>query len=178
MEFKIGQILNCAYGDTLFAKLIRFRNKFYYGSPYTHTSIITFVGEDYLTIAEALGDGFTISNYEKWWVEGRIKDGTITLGNSIVPLINVKENAEKYKGTEYGFLGIFYIALSFLGHKSINWSDGTKSLICSEAVARILYDSSNKQIDFVKEFGKSYDTITPDDFSKSKQIIWENNNGS
>ena len=52
-------------------------------------------------------------------------------------------------------------------------STGTKQIICSEAVARILYDSSNKKINFEKEFDKRYDLISPIDLYYSKQINWK-----
>jgi len=49
---------------------------------------------------------------------------------------------------------------------------GAKNLICSEAVARILYDSSEKKIDFEKEFLIPYDLIEPMHLWRSKQIEW------
>ena len=45
---------------------------------------------------------------------------------------------------------------------------GANRLICSEAVARILYDSSKKKINFQKEYDKPYDLVTPQDIFVSK----------
>ena len=168
MEFKTGQILNFAYNDSLFEKLIKFVTK----SKYIHSGIITSVGPDFIEIAEALSRGFVISNYERWWVEGKIKEGVISIGESKSPLINVRDIALKYQGTPYGFMTILHIANYLIFRKKAFWSDGTKSLICSEAVARILYDASDKKINFETEYNKSYDEITPGDLERSKQIKW------
>lgn len=175
MEFKAGQILNFHWGDTFFEKLISLNNKLRYGAgeSWTHSGIIGEVLENDLIIYEALNRGFIKSTYSKDFILTKIEDRKIIVGDSIIPLESVKENCDKYLGTDYGWNSIFHIALYYLlGKKVLNYSDGVKSLICSEAVARILYDSSKKEIDFVREFGKSYDVITPQDLRVSKQILW------
>jgi hypothetical protein len=174
INLKVGDILNFAYADTLFSKLIRFRNRFYYNSPYTHSAIITNVEDGIIEVAEAINKGFTISDYSYNWLSDRIHNGTIIVGRTSKELSNIRENATKYSGIRYGWGAIFFISLSLLSRQSIKWSDGVKSLICSEAVSRILYDSSNKKINFELEFNKPYDEITPDDLANSKQIRWYN----
>ena len=51
----------------------------------------------------------------------------------------------------------------------LNLSDDNK-LICSEAVARILYDASEKDINFELEYCKNYNLITPMDIFESKYV--------
>jgi len=171
---KTGTILNCAYNDNLFMKLISWRNKLHNKSKWTHTAIVITEIDEYnnVQVAEALGKGFVISEYPAWWIYLKQKEGKIELGETNKPLKNVYDLAKKYEGARYGWSAIFHIVLSFFT-KDNDYTDGEKHLICSEAVARILYDASNKKIDFVKEFKKSYDLITPDDLSVSKQISWD-----
>ena len=171
MDLKVGQILNFKYYDGPFQKAVRHYNRKIYGvDGFTHSAIITYVSDVSIEIAEALEKGFTISNYERWWVEGKIKEGVISVGTAYKPLNNVRYYANKYKGTKYSYWAVFLILI--FGKNSIKLSDGVKSLICSEAVARLLYDASDKKIDFEPEFKKNYDFITPQDLYLSKQIKW------
>ena len=171
MDFKVGQILNFKYYDGPFQRGIRYYNRCVYGEDgFTHSAIITNVSADWIEIGEALGH-FTVSNYERWWVEGKIKEGVISVGTACIqPLNNVKYYADKYVGIGYGFWAVLLIFI--FGKYASKISDGVKSLICSEAVARLLYDASDKKIDFEPEFKKSYDMITPEDLFKSRQIKW------
>lgn len=74
-------------------------------------------------------------------------------------LAGVKKNAEKYLGNEYAWKDIILIVIHwFTGFK---FGGDSNSLICSEAVARILYDSSGKEINFAQEYDMPYDLITP-----------------
>lgn len=170
---KVGTIINFKAYDHIYGKIIRVYNRIVYKEDgYTHTGIVTDVKDDAIEIAEAINKGFTISWYDKKWVEDKIKEGTITTGEAIKPLKNVREIAKKYEGTRYGWRDILSIFTIILWRKRAIGFTGTKSIICSEAVARILYDASDKKIDFEPEFKKSYDLITPTDLSKSKQIKW------
>lgn len=172
MEFKEGQILNCK-GWGIFGFLVRLRNKFVWGETgWAHSAIITEVGEDYIFIAEALNKGFVITAYDKWWLENKLEEGFFVLGEVKKDINNIKENAKKYVGIPYGWLDIFTILFS--GFSKYN-NSGAKNLICSEAVCRILYDSSNKKINFEEEFGVRYDLIEPMHLWKSNQIEWKNN---
>ena len=173
MKYQIGQILNFRYYDGIMQKLIVFGNLIRYGEKgATHSALVYDVNDTDVIVAEALGNGFTISPYEKWWVDARIEDGTIRVGKTIEPLTNIQENIKKYEGTPYGWLDLINCAWYILfGKAAFSFSNGAKSLICSEAVARCLYDSS-KTINFEKEFNKPYDCITPQDLAQSKQITW------
>lgn len=87
---------------------------------------------------------------------------------------DVKKNADKYLGKGYGFLDIFHILLYWIfGTKAKFLFTHAQYLICSEAVARILYDASGKKINFEKEFEIPYDLIEPAHLAQSKQIIWQ-----
>lgn len=173
MELKTGQILNFKWFDGWLGRAILFYNRIVYRTDgFSHTGIITDVNEKDVEIAEAIGTGFTISWYGRQWMEDNIKNKVISLGEAIKPIKDVRKYAKKYEGTPYGWMDLISIlAILIFGKASIGFT-GAKGLICSEAVARILYDASDKKIDFVTEFKKSYDLITPTDLSKSEQIKW------
>ena len=169
----IGTILNFKQFDNIYSKAIRIYNKIvYHEEGYTHTGIITDETEEDIEIAEAIGKGFTISWYNKKWLSDGINKSTIFLGKCNKPLKKLRDYAKKYEGIGYAWHDILSIITVLIWRKRAIGFTGTKSLICSEAVARILYDASDKQINFEKEFNKSYDLITPTDLSKSKQIKW------
>lgn len=171
MKYKVGQIVNFKNYGNIFMKAIALRNKLKYGERgYTHTGIIVEVGEQ-IIIYEALNEGFEPFVYDKWWLDQKLEAGIIAIGETKHKLRNVPKYAEFYKGRPYGWLDIFSIVVGALTGFKLSIT-GNKKLICSEAVARILYDSSNKKIDFVKEFGKSYDLIEPHDLFMSKQLKW------
>ena len=178
MEIKEGQVILFKYNDSFFMKLISFGNLIRYGTTgWTHAAIVGEVDKvnGIAWVYEALDKGFTRTEggYGIEWLKKKHAEGEIEIGETIKPLNNIKGNCEKYLGIPYGWVDIFYCALwVFFGKSSFSFSTGAKELICSEAVARILYDSSNKEIDFVKEFGKSYDIITPMDLKISSQINW------
>ena len=178
MKFKKGQIINFAHDGNIFMKLIRFRNLIVYGClGYSHSGIITEVKRDVVKIHEAVNKGFVSTYYPKEWIENRIKEGKVAIGTAKKPLTNVHKHADKYLGKPYGWFDIFNIIFAWIiGRNSrfFRYFAGSKALICSEAVARILYDASNKKIDFVKEFGIPYDMIEPQMLYVSKQISWQN----
>lgn len=177
MKFRKGQILNFAYEGNIFQKLIRWRNYFIYGNKgYSHSGIIIDVKNDFVEIAEALDQGFITDGYSKGWLNERIADKTIAIGESKIPLKNVKKHTEKYIGTPYGWFDIWNIIFATffkINSRSFRFFKGAKYLICSEAVARILYDASNKKINFEEEFGIPYDMIEPMHLFLSKQIKWQ-----
>lgn len=180
MNFNIGDILLCK-GYGLFGKLVRFGNLIQYRTlGYAHAGIICDIGKnkdgvDSALVYEALGDGFQANWYEIYWLENQIQKGFFIKGNTIIKQTNVKENADKYLGNKYGYFDIFHIGLYWITGKKFQ-TDTSKNIICSEAIARILYDSSNKKINFSKEFDISYDLISPQDLLNSKQINWKDNN--
>jgi hypothetical protein len=82
---------------------------------------------------------------------------------------NVFENCEKYKNIGYGWLDIFGLVLSGLfGYKLLGIT-GKNKLICSEAVSRIIYDST-KSVNFAKEYNIVYDGVTPQHIFMSKDV--------
>lgn len=171
--FKKGQIINFKNYSTIYGKLIALGNLIRYRQlGFTHSAIIYAIGND-IVIAEALSKGFILNNYKSSNLEALIKQNKANLGESKIKLANIQENTNKYVGLPYSWIDIFKcIGWIIFGHNIFKWSETTKQLICSEAVARILYDSSNHKINFEKEFKKSYDLITPTDLFKSKFIKW------
>lgn len=160
---KIGEVAFFK-GSAIYMRAVRLYNILKYGKPgFSHVGIIgdkNFKDDGYdVLVYEAIGSGF-----EKNWY--RYSD--IVTINPKVKLINVKKNCEKYLGVDYGWKDILAIVLSIFG---INIkTTGASKLICSEAVARILYESSNKKINFENEYYKPYDLITPMDIFNSTQL--------
>jgi hypothetical protein len=171
MEIKIGQIYFWNDEESFYGKAIRVYNlREFKRSDCTHVGIITDVTKDYIEIAEAVSKGFTISNYEKWWVENKTKEGKIKIGQTKLGLKNVREFAKKYEGIAYGWLDILGIGLHGLFGWKVLGLTGKNKIICSEAVVRILYDASDKKIDFEKEYKIKFDAITPEHIFLSKQV--------
>lgn len=173
-EFKVGQVLN-SKGQGIYGKLIGFRNGLIYGKEHnwTHSAIITEVKENKVLVFEALSNGFVSNYYEKSWLSNKIKEGFYIIGETKIALKDVHKHANKYKGTGYGWLDIIHIILYWIfGSKAKFLFTHAQALICSEAVARILYDASEKKIDFEKEYEIPYDLIEPMHLWQSKQIKW------
>jgi len=133
-------------------------------SKYCHVGIITDVSADnkYFIMAEAINNGFVYNSYN---TETKLQ--TADVYRSKRKLYDVSNIINKYIGKPYGWMQL--IAILIKKYTGLNISkDGIKHLICSEAVARVLYDASKKKINFEEEFFKPYDYITPEDISKSK----------
>jgi hypothetical protein len=174
MKFKVGQVLN-SKGNGFFGRLIRYRNSIVYDSKHswTHSAIITEVREDKVLVHEALKQGFVANYYEKQWLEKKIDEGHYVIGETKIELEDVLTNVRKYEGREYGFFDIFNIIFYWIFGSEVKFFfTGAQNLICSEAVARILYDSSDKKIDFEKEFLIPFDLIEPMFLWQSNQIYW------
>jgi hypothetical protein len=176
---KTGSIINCAYNEGLFMKLVSLGNRIHYGksAKWTHSAIVVseLDADNKVWVAEALGKGFTISEYEAWWIYSQVKLDKMAIGypKKKIDKKIVYDLAKKYEGEEYGWLDIFHIILHiFFNKKSFFFTTKAKQLICSEAVCRILYDASDKKLDFEKEFGIDYDLIMPQDIYNSTQIEW------
>lgn len=162
-----GNIVLFRKNDTFISKAIAA----FTGSSYTHVGIISTVKDDELIMAEALAEGFTLSKYDLTMFKQKVDEGIFLVRSPRKQLHKprVKETILKYLGRPYGYLDILFIALSKLTGKRLLKGCADK-LICSEAVARVLYESSNKRIDFEKEFNKPYSYVTPDDLFMSKQL--------
>ena len=136
-------------------------------SNYTHVGIVIDILPGKIITAEALANGFTFREYSRYNFMNLIRNKKILLQRSIHPLSNVKKTAKKYKGVSYGWIDILLIGLHGIGIKWKPITDRSKQLICSEAVARILYDTSDKLINFEKEYNKPFYLMTPDDIYRS-----------
>ena len=161
MKKEVGLVL-LTRSRTLFGFLIRVRNRIIYGKGHnwSHTAIISDIKKDDIVIHEALSEGFveTHINYSEF--EKKIRSGIFTVGKPKATLKDMKKLAKKYEGTGYGFLDIFNIILYWIfGTQAKFLFTGAQRLICSEAVSRILYDASNKKLDFEEEFLIPFDLI-------------------
>ena len=175
MKFNQGDILLFNWNrPKWFSKALKFYNKKKYGQEgWTHAGIIVEVQKDQVLIYEAVSKGFINSYYNINFLNKVIADKKCIVGKTRIQLIDVKLFADQYLGRPYGILNMLGILLIFIaGKKALN-IDGSKNLICSEAVARILYDASNRQINFEKEFSIPYDFIEPMHLYKSNQIKWQ-----
>lgn len=134
---------------------------------YVHVGIVYKVKDDgNCVLAEALGKGF-IKTYYK--INDIINNDKYLVLKSCSQLTNVQQCIDKYLGTSYGFLNLIRILIQRL-FKITLIDDGNKHLICSEAVAKCLYDASGHKIDFCLEYEESYDYITPAMIKKSCQL--------
>lgn len=176
-KFKVGDVLNFNWNNW-YGTAIKIHNYIRYGfhkdNKWTHSAIIAEINGDTAIVYEAIAKGFTRSVYSLETLDNWIKSGNMIRGVARKPLIDVKAYCKEYEGTPYGFLDIFSIVLyTLFGKLSFSINTGTKELICSEAVARILYDASDRKINFETEFKKRYDLICPIDLYKSTQIEWK-----
>ncbi len=171
-KYKSGSVVLFNKNKSIFTKLITAFNYANYGeSKCTHAGIIARIERIKVLIFEPvnLKEGFCGYWYKRKYFNEQIKKGKIVIGIPNRYVKNVFKHAMKYRDTKYGILDILAIAFFWLTRLKIN-PTGAKKLICSEAVVRILYDSSNKAINFEKEYNKPYDLITPCDIYYSKQI--------
>ncbi len=170
MKFKVGQIYFLNITNSLFARLITLYNKkFFKRSDCIHVGIIAGIREDEVLIYEATEKGFVSSWYPNYWLNARIKEGKVKIGECNEPMKDVYGNCETYKGIGYGWLDIIGLGLHYLFGYKIRGVSGTNALICSEAVTRVIYDST-KKVNFAKEFNIPYDAITPQHIFLSKFV--------
>lgn len=167
MKLEVGDVVFFNWGSP-YARLIRWRNKIRWGGKgWSHCGIIAETGyleerKTFSLIYEAVSKGFVKSYYPDWWLEEKIAEGKAMIMRPKYKLRKVKENADKYLGRDYAWTDIFFIAYYWiLGKTALKSSTGAKEVICSEAIARILYDASRKKINFEKEWGIPYDFIEP-----------------
>lgn len=145
--------------ESFYGKLI----KFHTGSKWTHVGIVGLERAEEYVCFEAINKGLTASVYTKaqiaeWEKLGLVKVVELDLRVSSERLLRT---CQAYEGYPYDWISIINIALyGILGRLALNFS-GPKALICSEFVARVLYDLSDKKIDFEQVYGKKFDLITP-----------------
>lgn len=170
MKYKQGQIYFWNSTSDLFGKAIRLYNmKNFKESKTSHCGIISEVTDKQVIIYEAGENGFLPSRYDKSWLEQKIKEGVIHIGETKEELTDVLKNCKKYEGIRYGYLDIIGIGLNYLFGWKLLGITGKNAIICSEAVSRVIYDCSNK-IDFAKEYKIKFDAVTPMHIYKSKQV--------
>lgn len=172
MEFKEGQVLLFNWNqNSLLGKAIKFYNQKKYGDDgWAHSAIITEVTKDQCLVHEAVNRGFVSSYYNKSFLNEVIKDGRCKVREPKIKLKKVREFADQYVGNRYSWTTLIQILLIYFLKAKAGYSDGTRGLICSEAVTRVLYDASNKNIDFEKEFNIPFDFVDPVMINLSKQL--------
>jgi hypothetical protein len=167
MKYKTGQIFFWYSTSNLFGKAIDYFNQKEYGqSDTTHCGIVANVS-DKVIIYEASSKGFKSSEYAISWLDEQVKKGIVHIGEVKQKMNDVEENCKKYQGIKYGWLDILGIAFFYLTGYKLSLT-GKNSIICSEAVSRVVYDST-KSVDFQKEYNINYDLITPQQIFMSKQ---------
>ena len=174
MKYKPGQTFFWK-GGGFFGTVIKFYNWRTFGSSDlpTHVGIITLVEKDRVQIHEATNQGFVKGWKSKKWLNSQIGK-KVAFGEVNTKLVSVLKNAEKYEGIKYGWINIFMHGVSLLVKEifggKLKFTDGEKTLHCSEGVSRVLYDSSLKKINFETEYGVPFDSISPAHIYLSKQI--------
>lgn len=165
---KIGDVIFFNW-DGSYSKLIRLFNRLKYGTyGWTHCGIISEKNGDNYVICEALYNGFNKGEYKGSWLRNRINDGDIVIKSPNKRLTNLKNVVDQYIGRPYAIRDAFAVILSLIG-LNIR-TTGANKLLCSEAVARSLYDASKGRIDISTELNKGFDIITPMDLYLSKHL--------
>lgn len=170
-KFKEGQIVLFNNNSNFISKQITNYNlREYKESKATHAGIISKVDNDKIYIFEIVKlKSAEHYEYDKLWIENKIKDGSIIIREPKIKLTNLYNVCNSYIDIHYSIIDLFSILLFGLTNIKLSLSK-MRSVICSELVVRILYDTSLKKIDFKKEFNKPYDLITPMDIYYSKQL--------
>ncbi|MCK5018483.1 MAG: hypothetical protein KAS32_15595 [Candidatus Peribacteraceae bacterium] len=170
VDFKVGQLIFFNF-DNIFGNIIKIYNLSKHGEfGWTHVGIISKVRKDAIQIHEAGSKGFVKGWYSKDAVEDWYDTGLVDLIDTKIKTINLEWYADQYLGRPYAWHDIIGICLSYLfGWKFLKIT-GASKLICSEAIARLLYDVSDRKINFEEEYDKPYDLITPMDLYNSKQL--------
>lgn len=168
MELKEGDVL-CFKWNSFYSSLIYFSNFVNYGKKgFSHCGIIGEIDKNKVVVYEALNRGFVKVYYGKTEIDNYIHEGYLNIYRPKYKLSSVKKNCENFLGRSYGWLDIFAIGFyTIFGDYALKWSANANKIICSEAVARILYKSNNK-INISKEYNKKFSYITPMDISESK----------
>ena len=132
-------------------------------SKWSHVGIAFDNGTNY-TVYEALNKGLIKSSYTKDFIKECVVDGRVAIKiagdydkNTSIAI------CDKYIGTPYDWASIFNIYFyKFFKREALKGS-GPKAVICSEFVARALYDISDKKINMEDMYTKKFDLVTPAD---------------
>ena len=163
--FGVGTVINFDNRNTFFGGMIGKFTK----SKWSHSGLVYQHTKKYIWVAEAVANGYKVNRYSRKKLMKRWNKNTIQLRKSIKTLSSVKSHCDKYLDIKYGKLQLFKIAMFILFKKKYKVDD-LKTLICSEGVARVLFDSSNKFINIANEFDCEYDYVTPYMISVSKLL--------
>lgn len=132
-------------------------------SEFVHVGIVFNTIDKTVYVAEARNKGFVIHYYKETEL---LNNPVFKIKRSSIKLKNVDKIITQYLGNDYGFLQILNILIyRYLRIKLPG--DGVDTLICSEAVARVLWDC-NEKINLAEEFDTPFDYITPAMINKSK----------
>lgn len=153
--------------DSFYGKLI----KYHTGSKWTHVGIVASENADGYVCYEALNKGLTKVVYSKERVKQLEELGLLTVREAEVGNARrLPRICGKYEGAPYDWVSIFNIGwFALFGKVALNFK-GPKAVICSEFVARVLYDISTSKIDLSKEYDKDFDLITPAEIFQSDKI--------
>lgn len=153
--------------EIVFFKNNRFYNKLiqaFTQCEFDHVGVITKREGGIIQVHEALNNGLVATQYNiEEFNLMNIKIKKLCVG--MHPL-QVEKRANAYLGKPYGWIDIFLITLyrylkPFKLHKPIYWFTNGNKLICSEFVARLVYDASYKEINFAQEYNTKYSLVTP-----------------
>ena len=139
------------------------------GSSYVHCGIVYKVTNDTIVIAEALSNGFVKSVYDKKEFYDKITNREVYIMKTKKPLNHVQLHVNKMLGKPYGYLDLLVILVYTITGKRL-LKGTSNSLICSEAVSRVLLSASNNIVNLPKEYDKEHSYITPDDIFFSIQL--------
>lgn len=130
---------------------------------WNHVGVITKREGNIVQVHEALADGLVITTYD---LKNLPNDFEIEIKKLKVKMhpLQIEKRANAYFGRPYGYLDLLLIILyrylkPFKLHKPIYWLTNGNKLICSEFVARLLYDVTYKEVDFQKEYNTKYSLI-------------------
>lgn len=133
---------------------------------YTHAGIVYEIADKHLLIAEAIGNGFSVTKYSKKKLIKRLKKSTIEIRRSRKTLVDVKKNIDALLTTPYAYVGLIKIALNKLFKFNFE-GNGDETGVCSEMVSIVLRVSSGGVINVADEFNKIEDFVTPKDLHNS-----------
>lgn len=129
-------------------------------SPYTHVGICVDKKEDYYTIAESTANGFVLNIWDAKSLEDRIASGKWeSLEVKGLDKTNLKEYAEGLVGIPYGYFDYIKFISYYLTGKKL-FKDSSKSMVCSESVATLLYLC---KVDIRDDNNYGFDYIAPKD---------------
>lgn len=144
----------------------------------THTAMSLFEDSNGVFVVEALDEGIHGSYYEKWWLDARYEDGTLSIGE-VKGLDDklAKEFFLKHDGEPYAYLNLIDIVrFWFFGITDV--LDTKDDWICSEFIAELILYASKGKIDVVKLIGlPKNDYMSPEDFMDKRllnYIVWQN----